>query len=480
MITEDSIAQLLNLYDDNSKITSMSTELNIKFITIQKNKTIHYCSICGSKMHSKGLYKRFPKHQILQDGYELKLTLIGRTWTCSNDTCSNSFADSFSFIEPNKQVTKIIQIQILHALKDINLSTRQVAKQFNVSDTFVHQLFMQYVNPKRLPLTECICIDEVYLNLSPTCKYAIVIMDFKTGDIIDILPSRRKYFTESYFLSIPKEERDKVKFLICDMYKPYINYTQKYFLNSVAITDSFHVLQWLLSLINRYIRQVQKKYQERDKKILDEKNNRSNKKIENPKDSPEVYILKHASWVILRNPKNWVYIQKHYNRFLNRYMDSYDWEESFLNLDDNFRAIRNLKDLYEDFNENYINDIEHAEIRLNELIDIYEASNISIFRDFSRLLKTYKPSILNSFIYIQDNRNNCDTSTLRRLSNGPVESFNNIPSTLRSQSHGLDNFEYARNRILWSQREKEPIHLVPRSKEEIKKVGKKRGSYRKK
>ncbi len=51
-------------------------------------------------------------------------------------------------------------------------------------------------------------------------------------------------------------------------------------------------------------------------------------------------------------------------------MDTYDWEESFLNLDDNFRTIKNLKDLYEDFNSSYINDMENAEKKLLELIEI--------------------------------------------------------------------------------------------------------------
>ena len=165
-------------------------------------------------------------------------------------------------------------------------------KRFNVSDTYVHQVLLRYVDLKRKPLTPYISIDEVYINLSPKCKYAIVIMDFVTGDILDILQSRRKEFTESYFLSIPKEERDGVKYLISDMYNPYINYTSFYFLHAQPIVDSFHVLQWLNTLINRYINTVKKKYQKRDRKILEQRNYSHNKDFQSQKESSEVYILK--------------------------------------------------------------------------------------------------------------------------------------------------------------------------------------------
>ena len=45
-----------------------------------------------------------------------------------------------------------------------------------------------------------------------------------------------------------------------------------------------------------------------------------------------------------------------------------------------------------------------------------------------------------------------------------MEGFNNIPSSLRSNSRGIDDFEFARNRILWSQREYTPIQGVPKKK----------------
>lgn len=51
---------------------------------------------------------------------------------------------------------------------------------------------MCYIDLPRKKLTEFICIDEAYLNLDPYFKYALVIMDFLSGDILDIIQSRRQ------------------------------------------------------------------------------------------------------------------------------------------------------------------------------------------------------------------------------------------------------------------------------------------------
>lgn len=474
------ITDLLDLTDEDSTLTDFHIEGHTKFITIEKNKKVMICPNCGSRMYSHGTFKRHPNNPIFQDGYSLDITLIGRNWNCSNNECDYSYRDQFNFIESNKRNTKIVPLMIVQDMKDLNLSCRQVAARYNVSDTYVHDTFMQYVSMPRLPLTEIISIDEVFLNISPEYKYAVVIMDFTTGTILDIVPSRRKEIMHNYFMSIPKEERNNVKYLISDMYSTYINYTKNYFPNSISIVDSFHVLQWLLTFINRYINSVKKKYITRDRKVLEDRNYRNNHDFETQKDSREVYILKRAKWVLLTNESNYTYTGRHFNSFLNEYLDTYDWKNLFLGLDDNFPKILELKNKYEDFNGSFINDYSGATTKLNELINEYKNSDISIFRNFANLLKNYFPYIVNSFKYITPIETKKYHEKLRRLSNGPMESFNKKPSSFRTQSHGLSNFEFNRNRILWSERKDAHILGVPKTKKEVHvNTGKKRGAYNK-
>ncbi|MDO4467456.1 MAG: hypothetical protein Q4C49_10715 [Bacillota bacterium] len=66
---------------------------------------------------------------------------------------------------------------------------------------------MSYVEVKRAPLPEVLCIDEVFLDISYSEKYACVLLDFKTNEIVDILPNRWKTTLDKYFYSIPLEEK---------------------------------------------------------------------------------------------------------------------------------------------------------------------------------------------------------------------------------------------------------------------------------
>ena len=117
--------------------------------------------------------------------------------------------------------------------------------------------------------------------------------------------------------------------------------------------------------------------------------------------------------------------------------------------------------------------LDNAAKRLDELIDIYRHSDIKIFRDFSNLLIRYRESIVNSFVYVSF------SSVIRRLSNGPLEFFNNIPSALRISSHRINNFRFTRNRILWHLRDNAPILGNPKIINEVHTIGKKRVKYNK-
>lgn len=219
-------------------------------------------------MHSKGKYTRTVNHPVLQDGFQLKLIVSQRKWRCTNPQCNLYFNDQFNFVSKYKQSSNITPYMILNEIKNINISTRDIANKYHISDTSVHYIFLQYLDIKRLPLPEILSVDEVYLNIDYKHKYALVLMDFQSGDIVDILPNRWETTTNHYFLSIPVEERRRVKYLVCDMYNPYINYTKRYFPNSIAIIDSFHVISWLNHKIIIYLNALKKKFQDRDRKKL--------------------------------------------------------------------------------------------------------------------------------------------------------------------------------------------------------------------
>lgn len=164
------------------------------------------------------------------------------------------------------------------------------------------------------------------------------------------------------------------------------------------------------------------------------------------------------------------------------YLDTYLIEKLFLELDKNFPEIRRLKELYIDFNQAYVGDTNGAADRLDELIKLYKSSNIALFKKFSDTCEEHRTEIINSFNTTESLNKSTLTMKLKRISNGPMESFNNVPKDYKRVANSLSNFKFVRNRILFSTRKEAPALAVPKTKKEVNensKTNTKRGSYKK-
>ena len=214
----NSITDLLDLEDANISISSIDIEGQTKTIYLETAPEAHFCPCCGFRMHSRGTKNRKINHPILQDNYKLVLILKQRRWRCTNPDCLYDISDSFKFVSKNRRTTNATDMLIVDAYRNLAESSASISKRFHVSDTYAHDVFDRYVKLDRLPLTDAISVDEVFLDMDDNCKYALVIQDFHTGEPIDLLRSRRMNVTEPYFTSLPPEERNSVKYLISDMY----------------------------------------------------------------------------------------------------------------------------------------------------------------------------------------------------------------------------------------------------------------------
>ena len=480
MLTEESITKLLRLGDDSIDVVDVTQNNDTITVTLQKKDPVMFCPECGCRMESKGIHVRKVNHPVLQNGYKLILHVRKRKWHCRN--CNRYTHDKFNFLEDYKQNTSLVPVMIVDAMKDLHVTARQVAERFNVSDTYVITTFMQYVDMPRLKFTEAICVDEVHMVYDRSDLYSLVIMDFKSGQLIDMLPNRYEKTAQSYFLNIPLEERKTVKYLICDMYKPYINYVKRFFPNCIAIVDSFHVIQLILSKIRQYIRQVLKRYQERDRKALEQKNYKTNSNHKTIRESREVVYLRRYDYFLLKNHDDIDFTPRwrKSKRGEDYYFDPSVYEQRFLALDKHFPKILELKEMYVRFNQSHMNDPDGASEDLDKIISAYQKSDIALFRETAGTLKTFHVNIVNSFTYISGaDRKNSD-EMMSRLSNGPMEGFNNLPKDLKRESRGVSNFEYTRNRILWATRTKTSMLAVPHTREEVHTAtGKIRGPYNK-
>lgn len=445
------ILQLLDLGDEEIKVLDISTDGDTKTITVEKQLSEHFCPMCGFKMYSRGIKTRTARHQILQDGYKLILKIKQRRWRCSNLECNYDVSDSFSFVSKSKQTTNTTELMVLNALLNLDNTFSSVSRQFNITAAQVINIFEKHVKMKRLPLTEAISIDEVYLDMDPQCKYVLVIQDFRTGDAIDLVISRQNKDTEPYFDGIPMEERNNVKYLISDMYNPYISYVDKYFPYAVSIVDSFHVMQWIIRKIDMFIRFLLRQYRDRDRQEAEAKAAQSYSSDVRVHVSDEVYLLENHKWVMLKNEGSIDYSSPpRWNPHYRYYIDSYQIEARFLAIHEDFPKIRDMKELYVQFNSRNAGNPLQAATELDELIDVYADSQLEMFEEFSKTLKRYRQPIINSFI--MEERIIKGEVRLSRLSNGPMESLNRKAKDLKRICRGFTNFDHLRNRFLFTTR----------------------------
>ena len=456
------ITDLLDLEDSNLNVTDVTLSGNKKIVTLETAPTIHHCPVCNYRIYSRGIKTRTINHPILQDTYQLIIKLKQRRWRCTNPICGYEANETFNFVNKYRRTSNATDLLIVNSFRDLSNTAVKIAETFKTSDTHVLDVFDTYVKMERLPLSDAICIDEVYLDMDPRCKYVMVIQDFHTGQTIDMLHSRRSNVTEPYFASIPKEERFSVKYLISDMYNPYIAYTTKYFPNAISVVDSFHVVQWLNCSLENFLRGLLREFRKRDEDTRQKRELELGRPVAHHM-SDEVYILSKYNWFLLKNNDNIQYHEDHrMDRHFRYYMNTYDYERLFFDIHPDLKTFRNLKELYIRFNKRNAGNPSQASIELDELIKTYALSDHDIFKEFSLLLYKHREHIINSFIMVE--RIGDGSVYESRLSNGPIEALNRKAKDLKRSGRGYRNFDHLRNRFLFSTRinpaldGREPIH----------------------
>ena len=458
----DDIINFLDIKESGIRILDVKVEnKTTKVITLDKSPVVHYCPACGFRMYSKGIYKRRINHPVLQDGFKVVLLLHQRRWKCSNKECRESEVDSFSFVEKRRRNTNISDILIVEAFKNPNLTAAEIARRFNVSDSHAIRTFARYVDMPRRQLSEAISIDEVCLKIRDSYKYALVIQDFLNAEPIDLVKSRRLKVTQPYFQNIPIRERERVKYIISDMYRSYLDYAGTFFPNAVSVVDAFHVIQAINMEILKYIRTVIKRIDSKDREIYEMRCEQFHRTIEF-KHSLDYIVLKKYYKLILKNGKDikW-YTQPKYNPRLKRMVTTQDLFEWMYKIEPKLRDLRQLKEEYIAFNDKFAGNPALAEANLPKVIDKYRSSQYKIFNDMAVLLEKNFDAIINSFIILQ--KYNGDKA---RLSNGPIESLNRITKDMKRNARGFRNFEFVRNRFLFSQRKNAQVLGAPKRLED--------------
>lgn len=149
----------------------------------------------------------------------MNIKLYRRYFKCLD--CNTLFHEECNFLSSPKTMTIQKDMKILEALKDINSTFKSVAARFEVSDTYVQNIFDRKVDISRLKLPKILCVDEVYSKKLSYHKYCFILYAPQLKKIVDVLDSRHKENLEEYFHKIPLNERKNVQFFSIDLYDTY-------------------------------------------------------------------------------------------------------------------------------------------------------------------------------------------------------------------------------------------------------------------
>ncbi len=420
MSLEKFITDLLNIEMDKIESLTSVDEDNSLSIKVKLKSSDVKCPLCNGDVKIHGYYNRKLIHSTLVNR-KCVIIYSQRRYRCDN--CEYTFHETNPFINTKENVTYETKVNVLKDLKYVNSTYTGTAVRYNLSPTKVLRLFDSHVNIKRKQLPEVLSIDEHYFpGSSFDSLYMCILMNFDTGEIVDVLPDRRKNYLISYFSNIKNStlddkthlsELNNVKYVSIDLYQNYKDIVNTYMPKATVCADSFHVLEHPTNDFNKV--------------RLRCRNSTEDKDIE--------YLLTKFKYIF--NNGTDLDNKSRYNSRLNRYINHRGIMNLLFERFPELKLAYELKEEYIDFNNTATPDT--AKDKLADIIAKFGQANIKEYEEFYNLLINWNIEIINSFsIY-----NN------RRINNSYIESRNGSIERLISNANGFTNFKRTRNRILY-------------------------------
>lgn len=257
MSLSNSITKLLNFKEDNlifdENFFEIRTIKNKKCFVIKGYlfNNYEFCPKCGcineNTIIKKGIDKCLIKINKISEMTSY-LELNKQIYKCKN--CNKKFTAQSNIINFGCRISNNVRLAILNCAKEM-MSKSLIAKLYNVSDNTVQKVFDSvFYNDTvyKTFLPKAICIDEFTFKKR---TYAFNICNARNGKTIDLVLDRTTNNLDKYFSHYTEKARKRVKFVVMDMYSPYINLIKKWFPNAKIIIDLFHIVQLLTKSLNK-------------------------------------------------------------------------------------------------------------------------------------------------------------------------------------------------------------------------------------
>ena len=390
-------------------------EGNMKII-VRLKKKILYCPKCGSRLVSNGIRSKEINHKVLTDR-KTKLIYKANRYKCK--TCGYSEMERNPFALPGFSTSILVMNQVMTDLHNPRYNYTMIAEKNDISVNEVILYGDSYIVIPHIPLPVNLGIDEFSSKMAKRrdASYLGVLIDNDRFALVDILPSRNKPDLNKFFSECPKQERDAVKYVTIDMWRPYEETARKWLKNAIVAVDPFHVIEHLNDDFSDIRIRVMKRC---------------------VYGSHAYYLLK--TWhKLLESDEYDLNNEPKYNSVFKCKLNYGDLKKMLLELDEELTLAYNLKEAYRYFNSHCT--YEKAEEELDDMIYSFAKANIREYDEFVQIMINWKQEIINSFIRSEE--------TGHRLSNAKAESMNNSVEINIHISNGLSNFTRFRKRMIY-------------------------------
>lgn len=417
MTHTDYTKKILNIEDEN--IYFYENCLKIVEIKGIKTKVFHgyltytpdYCPHCGVINEGfddiiKWNFKRNCKIKVTKvANFNTILLLDKQRFYCKH--CNRTFTASTNVVNFHKQISNDTRLSIILDLMNKG-SEKDISIRNNVSTNSTNRILDEISNDTIVKnnglLPEVLGIDEFNATKDTISKMAFIIVDQTNKNIFDINNSRHSIDIDKYFRNYSKKERDKVKFITLDLYKPYYKLMHSLFRNAILIPDRFHI-----------VIQVRNALDKTRIKLCSKSN-------------PNYTKLKKYWKLILKDKRELNKDKKKYQKCFKKKMSQYDIVTYLINSN---------KELFETY-QIYQSILYSIDTRNKDIfLSIINGKDLKVSKYMKKALKTFrnmKEYILNAFDY--------------EYSNGIVEGTNNLIKQIKHTACGYRKFKHLKARIM--------------------------------
>ena len=184
-------------------------------------------------------------------GFKTILRLKKQRYLCKH--CGKAFTLRDNVTDYGCFISKNTKWKIANELRN-KISEKDIAKNNNVSPNTVERIMDSYYDTKKLYknyLPQVLSFDEFKSVKSADGAMSFHMCNGETGQTIDIVEDRKLLNLLKYFSYYSFKARKSVKFIIIDMYAPYVSLIQKMFPNAKIIIDNFHLVQLISRALNK-------------------------------------------------------------------------------------------------------------------------------------------------------------------------------------------------------------------------------------